>query len=434
MPSEARKINVAHFLNPEPPEQEADIEGLFVDRDAELADAEEQIRAILDKPVSRPLVFVGQARVGKSHLLRRLVQRVRPLFSVVSRVQVTPGVPDSTAVLRESLNQIAKDTHNAVLNQGVGPAEGPLPLKLLDDIHRVCGAAIAGHVSELQMTESSSLARTFSESATLKLKVPGIASLFGQVEVGVDVGTTRSETAQEGVSRSFKMGPFSDHQLSELIELAHVLAREAKGDWTTLLVIDDFDLLTRGRDGALDPWPLLQDLYRLALVEGLCVLTTTREDMHENYRKSFHSLAHVAPFRDDIVLRRIYDRHVTVHHGGQDPFRGAFVQEAARRCEGRVGIFLDGLRRAFESNRGRLESLDFGDYYTDLWANYSSRLGEEAAVIVEAVRQRGGVLSRTQADRIRRTRLAAFVLDDYSSLDEPRVEPILLSYLREAAR
>lgn len=68
--------NVARFLLPDPPREDWHLSRLFVNRERELAQARDQIAAMRKDDLGRPMAVVGQARVGKSHLLHQIVRRV----------------------------------------------------------------------------------------------------------------------------------------------------------------------------------------------------------------------------------------------------------------------------------------------------------------------------------------------------------------------
>jgi len=171
----------------------------------------------------------------------------------------------------------------------------------------------------------------------------------------------------------------------------------------------------------------------LAAVPGLYVLTTVRDDTYRRHPKAFHLLALIQPFADDAHLTAIYQRHVDLYYDGDDPFAGAFVDEAARRSGGRIGVFLGLVRDAFTLvPPARLADLELGAWVRGEWRQLAEAEPVLAGRLTEAVR-RGGLLGADSLDLLRPSSLMRWVLEDYTSDRAARIHPVLHSLLNEDA-
>lgn len=425
--------NVARFLLPQPPRERRHISRLFVDREKEMRQAKAQVAAVRKDDLGLPMALVGQARVGKSHLLRELVRSVANNFDATVEVHVSTGLSDSRDVLRETLQQVHATLHNAALGAALGPAAGPGVLAPLEGILADYSEAVAGSASEIELSRVETVTRKLQESLGLSASLPGLLPYLGGLEVKLGVGLGRSQGESEGVERRVRVARFEDRQLTELIGMAHVLLRDHEPRWRTLLVLDDFDLLKRDEEGGFDPEALLQALTILASIPGLYVLTTVRQDTYRRHDKTFHRIADVVPFADDVPLIEIYRRHVKLYHGGEDPFAAGFVKDAARLSTGRVGIFLQHMREAFMVAGGDLTSLELSDWIQRQWTAAREMEPELAGVVERAAEAKGGFLQAEELTRLRPSSLMQYVLEDYSSASSARVDPVLLGVLREGA-
>ncbi len=94
------KLNVIAFLDPEPPQDPKGLRRLFVDRDRELAQTVNRLKAIRQHDPLRVLAVTGLARVGKSHLLSRAILEARRSFQAVVSTKISPGHSGGPSVLR----------------------------------------------------------------------------------------------------------------------------------------------------------------------------------------------------------------------------------------------------------------------------------------------------------------------------------------------
>lgn len=417
---------VSLFLKPEPPEEENLLVDLFVDRESEMWQAIQEIQSVIHGGPRQILAVVGQARVGKSHLMKRVLLEVRRKVDAVVQIPISPGVPGGRVVLQKMLEQVHAGFHDLWLQRH---PKDPAPLEPLDRIMSTFASAVSGAAQEVTVTEARTALKSITSQGKLLVKIGGLLSFLGGVDVGLESHRKSEDTT--GKTRSIKVSAFSERTLSDLIILAHALMRSVRPDWTTLLVIDDFDLLSRNEDGFFDPLPLMQNLSYLAQEKGLLILTTVRHDTYDKNDKSFHALAFADSFKTDEPLLEIYDRHVRSFYEGNDPFRGGFARDAASRSEGRIGIFLRDMRGAFDRYRPRLSELSPEEIYREEWEKRRKGKEVEAGILIKAVRDQGGYLYAEDIRALRPTGLWWFVVEDYSSENLQRINPIALSYFRE---
>lgn len=421
------EVDAAQFLNPLPPDDDALLAALLVDRERELDQARLQMLAIRSSGLRRPVAVIGSARVGKSHLLRHLGAQLTETgeFSLVVPLYLTSGLTSSIAVLRELWNQTYAALHRAVLEQGLGDEPGHHALAELDAMLNVYGPAVAGEATRVQVTRARAV--TTSIEATFGLSLPTLVSRLGPIEATLG-STTALQSSDE---HTVEMAPFDESALTDLVALAHFMVRDAEPDrgWTTLLVLDDVDLLRRDADGGFDPDELVQALGTLARVEGLYVMCTLRRDTYARHSKVFHLGAELGPFVEDGHLVEIYERHVEVFGAGERAFADAFVAELARRSTGRVGVFLANLRRAWLADPG---AASVADFVRTGFARLESEEPELARVLRQAART-GGRVAGDDLVRLRNSVAFEYILEDTTSENAARVEPVLRSVLGEPA-
>ncbi len=416
--------NSASFLIPEPPDDFAEAEALLINRVNEMDQAVSQVRSVLQakSSVKRPMAFVGAARTGKSHLLACVAHRVASEIDCMAVVRISTGLTTPHDILREMFAQVAASLYNATLERGMGPEEeGPGVLDPLDQIMTDYSEAIAGYGTEIEVSRALSNVQGLRSSSSLGLKLPMLALHLAPAQ------QTRTETE----TRRVKVNRFEVSTLSELIMLAHDLVRQSDPNWTTMLVLDDFDLLRRNQEGKFDPEPLLQTLAALARVEGLLVLTTVREDTYARHPKAFHLLLRVQPFVNDQDLLAIYRRHVERYHDEEEPFNRDFVNEVACRCEGRVGVFMSHLRESYITFGPQIGEITFRQYVEKGWEPFVHLEPQLAEAVSLAALNEGGLIGQERLRDLRGSALMRFVLEDYTSENCARVDPLLLSYLRE---
>lgn len=432
-----------YFLYSEPPAVPEDSDALFVDRDAELTRAVQCIQHLKLRPPRRILGVVGYARVGKSHFLQRLVKQIGGSFDACVELRIAQGIPDAKTVLREILSNVYVKLHNLVLEKPLVDPEEPSPLEPIEEIMRVYSEAIEGRKMQLssQVSFSENLSRRLGGSGKLTVKLPSLMRLLqlfdGSAELGgqLEQGSQRTETRQFG--SNVEVSPFSEAQLCEVIGLAHEQIRAAHAlrypeqmPFSTLLVIDDFDLLSRRDDGTLDPRPLLASLHDLARFKGLFVLTTVRHDTYVNYEKNFFEIASISPFEKN-YLSQIYERQVAHFNAGISPFTRDFIEEAAIGCDGRVGIFLQILRLAhLRWPADEQSQLSFDSFMRRRWENFKQQLPWAVSIIEQAVLTGGGLLDVDSSRKLMGTAAMEVLFADYSAESTLTVEPALQSYLR----
>ncbi len=425
--------NVARFLLPDPPREPWHLSRLFVNRERELARALEQLAAVRKDDLGRPMAIVGQARVGKSHLLQQIVRRVRRKFDATVTIHVSTGLSSSLDILRETLRQTYTALYNAALEKGLGSPGGPEVLALLGRILAEYSEAVHGSATELELQRVESVTRSLKRSSGLSAKLPGIVNHLGEATLTAQLGREETLTRGETRSRRVRVGRFEESHLTELIGMAHVLIREHAPAWRTLFVLDDFDLLKRDAEGSFAPEALIQALAVLAEIPGFHALTTVRQDTYYRYPKAFHRVTNVAPFVDEGPLVEIYDRHVKLYQGGKSPFKESLVRDAARLARGRPGVFLNHLREAFMNAETDLAQLELADWIEARWEGDRRAEPELAELVTEAALREDGILASQELPRLRQSILMRWVLEDYTSESAARVDPVLLEILRQAS-
>lgn len=428
--------NVALFLKSEPPEVDDLIRDLFADRDNELRQAKAQIASCLETQPRQVLAVVGQARVGKSHLLRRVVQEVAPLFNACVNLRITQGHRDSKVVLRALLEQV-RDALKKAVARVRGEQEVDQIFSSLDTILSKYKLAIDGAAAKLTLAEASSTANALKSSAGVKAKFGNLlTNLVAGLEGGIDLKAERERTRTEGATRTVEIAPFDDGALADLTALGHQLVRDKVTDWKTLIVVDDFDLLKRDESHAFDPMPLLLQLFRLSGGDGLFVLTTVREDTYEMNAKSFHRVTHADAFADDKFLRQVFDRHVALFHDGEDPFAGGWVGEVLPRCLGIIGVFLGLMRDAYEAVDLDSALIEKGmtSWLRSRWDQRAESEKGLADLLRKAAKEKNGYIDGEDVARVRRSGLRNFVLEDNTSEYLFRLNPVIHSILRETSQ
>lgn len=422
--------NVAKFLRPEPPDPDDGslLVDLFVDRDEEVEGAIAQVDAILQGGIRQPLGVVGPARAGKSHLMLRIAREITSRFDATVRVQIATGLTDSKDVLREVSRQFRVSIGNAVLAKGVGPPEQFL-LDPVDRYTRLLQPAIQGEASALEIKRAEEVSHSVKRSLGAVATGSGLVSLLTgfELQAAWEGEETRSASREQTVT----IPRFDEPQLSALIAWTHAIVREAEPAWKTLLVVDDFDLLKRDDTGAFDPDPLMQALANLAREDGLFVLTTVREDTYYRHEKTFHRICLAKPFAEAHLLEEIYDRHVRLLCDGDDPFPRTFVREVAERCEGRAGVFLRFLSETHSRvPSGQRATLTVESLQHEWWSDAETADPELTSLLLRAARSAGGELRGADATRVRNSSVRRFLLEDTTTENVLRVDPLTLSFLR----
>jgi hypothetical protein len=423
--------DVARFLLPNPPRDDRDVKRLFVNRASELRQALDQVMAVRKNHLGQPMALVGQARVGKSHLLQQIANQVAKKFDVAVRIEVSTGLSEGRSILREILRQTHAGFHNALLKKGLGPAEGPGALLPLERILVDFSEAIAGSASEVELSRVEVATKALKMS--LSTKLPGLTKHLGDLAFTPQLGIERTQSESESVGRRVRVNRFEESHLTDLIGMAHSLVVEhaPRKTWRTLLVLDDFDLLKRDEEGAFEPEALLQSLAALARIPGLYVLTTVRQDTYRRHDKTFHRIGNVLPFNDDGLLVEIYERHVKHYHDGDSPFDDSFVRDVARLANGRPGVFLEHLQEAFLTvEPEELKNLkDVPSWIESRWQPLLQAEPELGSVLVGAAKRVGNIQAEDLA-RLRRSAFMEWVLEGTTSEKSARVDPLLYAVLR----
>ncbi len=415
--------HAARFLFPDPPHEPRHVKKLFVNREREQLQAIRQIDSVRKDALGLPMAIVGAARVGKSHLLQQVASQLRRKFDVLVPIRVSTGLRDIRDILRETLRQLNVALHNATLRKGLGPEAGQGVLAPLDSIMSDYSEAIAGSATEIEVTRVETATQVLKKTPEMSVAAPGLVKFLS--------GTEKTQSETESEERKVRVNRFEENHLTELIGMAHTLVREHAPKWRTLLILDDFDLLKRDEGGNFDPHALLQSLATLAWIPGFYVMTTVRQDTFRRHPKTFHRITNVLPFADSEPLIDIYKRHVELYNDGIEPCSEAFVQEAARLSNGRVGIFLQHLREAYETEGPDFRHLELRSWILRRWQLISRAEPELAQAIIRATHENSGILGAEDLTRLRTSELIVWILEDYTSETAARVDPILAGALRE---
>lgn len=429
-------VNLVQYLRPEVPEHDEDIDAVWIDREIELQNAIGLVREALRHPPRQPLAIQGAARVGKSHLLRRVEREIAPEFASVVRARMTAAHTDIRTLLAQLLDQVLSQLEAAGFGDAIRPVR---------HLRQRFGGLIDGRVASMDIATSDaitvSLKASLSASASAKLSTgaagQAIATFLGLPLPEATLTGTLSGEASGGATNTatttIHYGPFHPGQITSMIALAHALASSAT-DHRTLLIVDDFDLLKRGEDQGLDPRPLLRALCELAATPGLFVLTTVRADTYEQNKKSLFRVVNLRAFDQPDHLTEIYRKHRELWYSESgDPFPPDFVPEVARRAEGRVGLFLELLRDVFEDAGGPVNS-SLDHWLEKQWERVERDDPRRAELFVEAVRDhRARFYDREKIASIRESSTARWIFEDYSSGDAIGVNPLMASFLARRA-
>lgn len=423
-----RVNNLIAFLDSEPPQDSKRLRELFVAREAALERTIERLKAVRYQDPKRVLAITGLARVGKSHLLNRAILDIRRSFKAMVTMRITPGHGGGRSVLREMLSQVTAQLHKITLEKGIATGDQQSVLEPLLETIRIFSEAISGHATEIQVQEITTTAHNLKRQIGSSFKTSALIALFGGPEIGLSMRRETGDQESRTETRQVKVNAFEEEALCELIGLGHDLIRSVEPRWQTLLIIDDFDILHRSETGSFDPVPLMQQLYNLAQVEGLHVVTTVREDTYHQFQKVFYRITQVKAFERDDHLIEAYRRRVEQYHRASEPHWGEeLVADVAQRTEGRIGVFFEWLKELYDDG-----ALDLKEWFIDQWAAALNAEAEAASIIAEAAL--AGNLTAEQAAAIRKTALQRFTLEDYSSFDNMRVDPVIRSLLLELVR
>jgi hypothetical protein len=405
-----------------------------------------------------PMVVAGLARVGKSHLMTRLIHDLQsepppgstqPKIHVARRLQLHPGTPreilvdalhetlklteealelhgssrSAMAEIRDHIRQFSRLIDNPGSTISVTEQDLQQLRKKTSTDSRIDGTGTAG----LHLTAKGGggeLAEIFGLPAGA-LGFQGTASLSGGAREGKEDETTTSSTKANTVH----MPPIEERQLIALIQRIHRVARQAVPGWTTLLAFDDFDLLYRAENRSFDPKPLLRAMSDLARDDGLFVLATVRSDTLAENRRALCPLTELDPFPNSDILLQIYQRQVSVYwNRGVRPLKDSLVEDVAKRCDGRVGIFLDFLRDVLDTNPTYAAA---EDYLQKKWSDLKRVAADRTNLIQLTIKNENYLIGGEDAARLRVGISHPWVYEDYTTSDQVTIHPVLASLLKE---
>ena len=433
------------------------VKDLWEDRDWEYGQAKMFLQDALQDSPGRPMVVAGLARVGKSHLMTRLIHdlqnppesTVHPTIHVAHRLRLYPGTPRK--ILVDALHDTLIQTEKALESYGASRTELSeirAYIRRFSQLFNSPGstASISGHELRQLREKTSSEARidgTATAGMGLSVKggggeiteifglpaasigFQGSAALSGGLREGDEEETTKAATQVD----TFHIPPIEEEHLIALIHQVHRQARRVVPGWTTVLAFDDFDLLYRAENKNFDPKPLLRAMSDLAKDPGLFVLATVRKDTLDENQSSLYELTTLEPFTDPEILLRIYRNHVRFYwNRGEPPLQESLVLDVAARCEGRIGIFLDFLRAVLKTN----PSFSSAEHYLQRnWASLQLAASERAILIKSTLDRGETTIKGEEASQLLVGVSNPWVYEDYTSNDRVTIHPVLASLLRE---
>ena len=147
------------------------------------------------------------------------------------------------------------------------------------------------------------------------------------------------------------------------------------------------------------------------------------QDTYWRHDKVFDLATPVSPFDTIAPLMEIYDQHVGQFHDNKAPFPRNYVEDAARRCDGRVGLFLRHLH--WIRLLGRMP--DPAARVIDQVAWELGKLSRENPALAEIVRlvaTLGGDVTGDHLKTLRSGAGARFLVEDYTSEPRARLDPM----------
>ena len=360
------------------------------------------------------MAVVGEARVGKSHFMLKLLHDHRDLFDVATTVRVLRGKSRERDVMAAALAQHLAALDRYTLEHGL------TALRPIDELVGKLAEAINGSAATIKFAEGNSWDRT--RETTAALKGPTFRGISSELSFGHSV--TQGSTA----SREVEVPAMSTLDLAELVMYAHQLVRQVVPSFNAVIVLDDFDLIHRGVDGSYDPEILLEALTSMTQEPGLHVMTTVRPDTAAAHRGAFHEIAEVGQLTD-ADLRSIYDVRIARYNDGNDVLAGALAS-VVRAAAGRVGVFLENLE-SFHFDTGRPVGLDYREWLKGEWRKLQARHPQLSGFVVAAVRSSEGRVGANELQQLRGTTMMRCMLDDYTTIDAARVRPEYESIIRE---
>jgi hypothetical protein len=436
------------FLHSEPPDQEAQLEDTWVDRERELDFALTKARQGVDEDTPRPMAIVGLARVGKSHLLRRIARALEQEGRVGLCTQVRVGArkQELSQVLLDVYDQCRRSLGNLWQLWRQEGQRGPLaerPFAHLDLLMQHLRPLFTGQATDVHIEDNDAVIQAIKANAQGRVQGGGKGKLggdltdvlgLGSVEASasgeVGAGLEGSRTDQQGSRRTIRYKPFGDLAYAYLIVELFAPLWDVDPTFRWLLVVDDFDLLKRDTADRLDPQPLLHALCHLAEQPGIHVLTTVRQDTYAAHDKELLRLVQLRPLTPPNLVQ-IYEKHCMAWNDADQPLRLDFVKEAAARSEGRVGLFLSFLKDVFEFHGE--QHPDLSDYLAGLYDEYKAAAPALLDALTKVEDPAGADLPDNMQAALRNSILASQLFEDYSTHNKLRVHPIFADHLRGRA-
>lgn len=213
--------DTARFLRAEPPKDPNSLNNLFVDRETELELAVTNVSALTrsGQDASDSILAVcGLARVGKSHFMLRLLERVTPMFSLVHRQRVPQGITDPVQVMRQLVRELTEKFDAHVQEHSLGNEDRPA-LAEFDETWRIYGDAIEGR--PLTLTNQQVLQRGRQLNAGLKAngKMGGLLSRVIELGAVGTVSAQQTDSQQTTVGQTIQVPAFTTDDLCDLVAL-----------------------------------------------------------------------------------------------------------------------------------------------------------------------------------------------------------------------
>lgn len=317
----ARHIQRLFSYNP-PPRRDGLIDTLFVDREAEFADAVDFLTA---EGGFDPHIYAihGDSRTGKSHLARRVLNALERHFTVV---EITANSKNTARMALESIFITLYGELDALPES----VEGPDGLQAEDVLlpwrawFRQLLPLIEGHQKKLEVKVS----RAVHEAVTSRVGHRLAHLQFARTEVDASERTVTIERPD-------------DMTLARYVRQMTDVMWYVRGHRPVLIYVDDLDLLTRRDDGVSQQKAdeLTALLEPVSASERVVVMASIRSLYFGKRDKAFKDYLRVRRLRPEL-LREIYTRHVDALHDGEPVFTAPCLDRLLRLADGRVGVFL----------------------------------------------------------------------------------------------
>jgi hypothetical protein len=325
-----------------PPHEKNDIDDLFVNRDDDLAHGVEFFYDHIS--LTQIHVIHGHSRMGKSHYLKRLINRLKQkklpfLFYDInanSKQRARIVLNDIFDALKKEIFAFNPELHGV---QKDTPAMQHISVAkdMLIDI----SSLVTGEREQMVCTQMRE--RIVHNQTTFSLLPKFIQAIWQS-----------GEERKIGEEKQWMMSGLSNENVIELIKYqADLLMNKLLPDEkkSILLTVDDLDLLYVKPGGDEAVMHLLTFLNQLASESLFNILVTMRTEAFHDRQKD------MTPFRkigllDDIEIKDIYHKHLECFNSSQPIFSDQAIDFLLECADGCIGDFLKNCHSIFNDNFG----------------------------------------------------------------------------------